>query len=58
VSAEGRQVEVELGPGEVRWLGAQEHVGENVGNSATHVIFVELKEAGPGSSGQSSLGPR
>jgi beta-alanine degradation protein BauB len=36
--------EVSLAPGEVRWLDAQTHSGENVGGSATHVIFVELKE--------------
>ena len=26
------------------WLPAQEHHGENIGETATHVVFVELKE--------------
>jgi hypothetical protein len=30
--------------GEASWLSAQKHAGENVGNTDTHVIFVELKE--------------
>jgi quercetin dioxygenase-like cupin family protein len=48
--------EVELGAGAVGWLPAQEHHGENIGDTPTHVIFVELKEPGP-ASGSSSLGP-
>jgi hypothetical protein len=28
---------------EVGWLPAQTHVGENIGDTDTHVIFVELK---------------
>ena len=31
----------------VTWVPAQEHVGHNVGDSATHVFFVELKEPAP-----------
>lgn len=38
---DGRDVELEAGA--VRWLDAQRHTGENIGNTATHVIFVELK---------------
>jgi hypothetical protein len=59
VSSGGRQVEVELAPGDVRWLAAQEHVGENVGGTATHVVFVELKDPAPASpqAGDSPLGP-
>ncbi|WP_158851017.1 cupin domain-containing protein [Saccharothrix deserti] len=44
VSAGGRQVDVELPAGEVRWLGAQEHTGENTGATRTHSIFIELKD--------------
>jgi beta-alanine degradation protein BauB len=44
ISSGGRQVEVELSEGQVRWLDAQEHAGENVGDSPTHAIFIELKE--------------
>jgi hypothetical protein len=40
----GREVEVEIGAGSVRWLDAQEHSGVNIGDTETHVIFVELKE--------------
>src|SRR5215210_7695862 len=40
------QREVELSAGTVGWLPAQEHHGENIGDTPTHVIFVELKEPG------------
>jgi hypothetical protein len=40
-----RSVVVDKKAGEVNWLEAQEHFGENVGRSDTHVIFVELKHA-------------
>jgi beta-alanine degradation protein BauB len=39
-----REVEVELEAGQIRWLGAQEHAGENIGDTETHVFFVELKQ--------------
>lgn len=58
VSSGGREVDIELGAGEVRWLGAQEHVGENIGTRPTHVVFVELKEARPATSTMDGvLGP-
>jgi hypothetical protein len=44
VTAGGRLVDVELAAGEVRWVGAQEHTGENTGDADTHSIFIELKE--------------
>ncbi|TDP96444.1 cupin domain-containing protein [Labedaea rhizosphaerae] len=56
VSADGRHVDVELPSGEARWLGAQEHSGENVGTTDTHAIFVELKGDSP-STTDSLLGP-
>ena len=40
-----KAVEVSKEPGEVNWLSAQTHAGENIGETETHVIFVELKEA-------------
>jgi beta-alanine degradation protein BauB len=40
------QRDVELEAGTVGWLPAQEHRGENTGETPTHVIFVELKEIG------------
>ena len=41
------QRDVELPAGTVQWLPAQEHVGENTGETDTHVFFVELKEQEP-----------
>jgi quercetin dioxygenase-like cupin family protein len=51
--------DVSLRAGLANWLPAQAHMGENVGSTPTHVIFVELKEPGPTpSSGESVLGPQ
>ena len=46
ISSGGREVEVDLPAGHARWVSAQEHAGENIGETATHAIFVELKEGG------------
>jgi hypothetical protein len=54
---DGAGREVELEPGQVRWLDAQRHVGENVGDTPTHVVFVELKEDGAGTAPPGALGP-
>jgi hypothetical protein len=44
--------DVELPAGHVGWLPAQEHAGENIGDTETHVVFVELKDGtGDGSVG-------
>lgn len=51
-----QQREVEMAAGTVGWLPAQEHHGENIGDTPTHVLFVELKEPA-GGSGVSVLGP-
>ena len=40
----GREIEVSLAPGEVRWVGAQEHTGHNIGDTGSHAFFVELKD--------------
>lgn len=56
VAEDGQSRDVTLEPGEVRWLDAQVHSGENVGSTPTHVLFVELKEPGR-SSGDARLGP-
>jgi quercetin dioxygenase-like cupin family protein len=40
---DGQEKEVNKSAGEVSWLPAQEHLGENIGDTETHVIFVELK---------------
>ena len=59
VASGGRQVDVEIPAGQARWVGAQEHAGENTGHTPTHTIFVELKEPAPaGASGpENPLGP-
>jgi hypothetical protein len=57
ISQGGRSVEVELGAGEVRWLDAQEHSGENIGDTETESVFIELKEPAPTVRGEPTLGP-
>ena len=57
VGADGRSRDVSLEPGEVRWLDAQVHSGENIGETSTHVLFVELKDPGGTSAGDDALGP-
>lgn len=47
ISAGGREVEVVLTEGEVRWVSAQEHAGENIGDTESHALFIELKEPAP-----------
>jgi quercetin dioxygenase-like cupin family protein len=42
-----RETDVELPAGRAAWLGAQEHAGVNIGETETHVLFVELKEPAP-----------
>ena len=59
VSVADRHVEVTLASGELRWVGAQQHCGENIGTSPSHAIFVELKEPAPTpSTAQVPLGPQ
>ena len=38
--------EVELPAGMTGWLPAQRHYGENIGDTETHALFMELKEPG------------
>lgn len=47
-AADGAAMDVQLPSGASRWLPAQEHYGENIGDTDTHVFFVELKEPNPG----------
>src|SRR3954453_14084007 len=42
--------DVEMPAGMTGWLPAQRHAGENIGETPTRVLFVELKE-GPGHTG-------
>jgi hypothetical protein len=39
------------------WLPAQQHAGENIGDTPTHVLFVELKEATAAGDTAVGLGP-
>ncbi len=59
LTSDGRQAEVQLPAGQARWVSAQEHAGENVGESITHALFIELKEPAPtaAASGPAALGP-
>ena len=53
---DGGTRDVEIPAGLATWLPAQSHSGENVGDTPTHTIFVELKEPG-GAGGTVHLGP-
>jgi len=44
LTVDGRTRDVSLEAGQVRWLDAQSHLGENIGDTESHVVFVELKE--------------
>ncbi len=50
--------EVELTAHKALWLDAQEHAGTNIGTTATHTIFVELKEPNPNPGREGRLGPQ
>lgn len=55
----GEHRDVELQPGLASWLPAQRHAGENIGDTETHVVFVELKEPVVGAAGgDAALGPQ
>lgn len=49
--------DVTLRAGEVRWLDAQTHAGENIGSTPSHAFFIELKGERPAPSTASPLGP-
>lgn len=53
----GQEREVEIAAGTTGWLPAQEHHGENIGDTPTHVLFVELKDQAPTSAESTTLGP-
>ena len=48
--------DLEIPAGATHWLPAQRHYGENIGDTDTHVIFVELKNANTASP-TAALGP-
>ena len=49
--------DVEMPAGLTGWLPAQQHAGENIGDTPTHVLFVELKEGSTAGEPSVSLGP-
>jgi len=49
--------DVEMPAGLTGWLPAQQHAGENIGDTDTHVLFVELKEGSTAGEPSVSLGP-
>jgi quercetin dioxygenase-like cupin family protein len=53
---DGEQRDVELPAGIALWLPGQKHAGENIGDTDTHTIFVELKDGATG--GASAIGPQ
>jgi hypothetical protein len=52
------QREVELTAGTVGWVPAQRHRGENIGDTPSHSIFVELKNSAAAGSDAEQLGPQ
>lgn len=40
----GKEIVVEKKEGEVYWVLAQQHIGENIGTTDTHVLIMELHE--------------
>ena len=53
-----RSIDVTIPGGEVRWLDAQEHSGENIGSTDTLTFFVELKEPASRDLDVGTLGPQ
>ena len=49
--------DVEMAAGMTGWLPAQRHAGENIGDTDTHVLFVELKQDSTGTA-DGGLGPQ
>ena len=54
--ADGSHRDVEMEAGFTGWLPAQQHAGENIGDTETRVVFVELKSVA-GNDSPGSLGP-
>jgi hypothetical protein len=55
--AGGTTRDVSMTPGQVHWLPAQVHQGENIGAGDTHVVFVELKGRTEAPNGSTQIGP-
>jgi len=51
------QRDVAISAEKVSWLPAQQHAGHNIGDTPTHVIFVELKDSATALPSTGALGP-
>ncbi|NMM22370.1 MAG: cytoplasmic protein [Phycicoccus sp.] len=51
------QRDVSINAETTSWLPAQQHAGHNIGDTRTHVIFVELKESAAVPPQSGALGP-
>ncbi|HEX5728197.1 cytoplasmic protein [Microbacterium sp.] len=49
--------DVDIAAHQAMWVPAQRHAGENIGRTATHTIFVELKGDAAGVADGRDLGP-
>ena len=49
--------DVEIPAETTSWLPAQQHAGHNIGDTPTHVIFVELKNSAAAPPSPGALGP-
>jgi beta-alanine degradation protein BauB len=52
-----RHRDVALEPGQALWLDAQRHHGENIGDTSTHVLLIELKGAAHDGAEADGTGP-
>ncbi len=58
LTAGGETRNLTLEAGQVRWLDAQTHHGENIGTTPSRALFIELKEESPIARSSGTLGPR
>ncbi len=57
LSSGDQQREVAMPAGLTGWLPAQQHSGENIGDTESHVLFVELKDSPAVGPSSRLLGP-
>lgn len=53
----GQERDVEIAAGTTVWVPAQQHYGENIGDTPSHSIFVELKDGAGAAATSAALGP-
>ncbi len=57
-AADGSTRDVMLEAGTTAWLPAQRHAGHNIGDTDTHVLFVELKGSSTAPASTPAVGPQ